>query len=531
MNPFSLMIALGLLTNGQSPALDPRPQRGGGRMDLQHPPCVPEETLRAVQRASAEAREKLGLNVDPNSRGAGPLLFPFYPIGGNHGNDIFHGGFVDLDPTANIQTYGCLPFTYDGHAGIDTPLRSFGEQIAGVPVFAVLDSICTFSQDGWPDMNTGGGFQGNIIGLAPIGESREIWYYHLKNGSVAVSVGQFVKAGTQIGMVASSGNSYGPHLHFEVRDQPGDVVYEPFAGPCRAGPSGFANQPPLITNCFFDDFAFTHIDLTTVQPLPYAQPREGQIGLDDPYIRFWVKGHNLPVNATWRVRFYRPDNSVSSDTGWFFFNTEVWRDYNFPWEYEVPMTLDVTGTWHVRVDFSDVQMIYAPLEVKTTRTPNYNRPPQPITVAFDPPAPTENDAVIARVGTSVLIDDLDYDMVRYHYVWTVDGSTIRDVTTAGQADAIPHHIACPGSTIQCTVTPNDGVANGTPAIATYTLPGTLLPDLNCDCLLTLTDVAPFVAALLQIGGPAACVPARADANHDSVINARDIAIFVDKLIP
>ncbi len=43
------------------------------------------------------------------------------------------------------------------------------------------------------------------------------FYAHLQEDSIAVSVGQQVSPITQIGRVGSTGNSTGPHLHYEQR--------------------------------------------------------------------------------------------------------------------------------------------------------------------------------------------------------------------------------------------------------------------------------------------------------------------------
>lgn len=43
-------------------------------------------------------------------------------------------------------------------------------------------------------------------------------FVHLQTGSIKVKVGQFVKKSDVIGRVGHSGNSFGPHLHFQLMD-------------------------------------------------------------------------------------------------------------------------------------------------------------------------------------------------------------------------------------------------------------------------------------------------------------------------
>lgn len=76
----------------------------------------------------------------------------------------------------------------------------------GTPVVAVRSGKIVVS-------NGGGGAYGNWIQLLA-DNGRVYMYAHLSSRSV--SPGQSVKAGQQLGRVGTTGNSTGPHLHFEM---------------------------------------------------------------------------------------------------------------------------------------------------------------------------------------------------------------------------------------------------------------------------------------------------------------------------
>jgi len=114
------------------------------------------------------------------TQGFGPTSAPFEPPG--FGYPHFHTG-VDLA------------------APIGTPVRAANDgfvEAAGTQVDALGIPV---------------GF-GNYIKVA-VGGSEEEIYGHLS--AVLVEPNQVVKAGEVIGAVGSTGNSTGPHLHFEVR--------------------------------------------------------------------------------------------------------------------------------------------------------------------------------------------------------------------------------------------------------------------------------------------------------------------------
>ena len=83
----------------------------------------------------------------------------------------------------------------------------------GTPVYAATNGVVV--EAGWA-----GAYGQNIV--IQHDDGTQTAYAHLS--SIGVSVGQSVSAGQQIGAVGSTGNSSGPHLHFEVRTSGGGFM-------------------------------------------------------------------------------------------------------------------------------------------------------------------------------------------------------------------------------------------------------------------------------------------------------------------
>ncbi|MBU0553560.1 M23 family metallopeptidase [Myxococcota bacterium] len=139
----------------------------------------------------------------------------------------------------------CGDNTYAGHRGTDFGIIGrFDAMDEGRDVVASAPGEVIAAHDGEFDRCTtgscaGGGGYGNYVAIDH-GDGVVTYSAHLREGSVSVSVGQRVACGQRIGQVGSSGNSTGPHLHFEVRQ--GVDRVDPFSGPCNGGPSYWVDQ-------------------------------------------------------------------------------------------------------------------------------------------------------------------------------------------------------------------------------------------------------------------------------------------------
>ena len=137
------------------------------------------------------------------------------------GGPVSSSGFIYPVPSAYSRITTQLYYSSGQyHGAVD-----FGSAgINGQPVYAVADGIVYTAKA----LTTS---YGNYV-IIMHDNGLFTLYAHGQAGSIRVSEGQRVKQGQQIMNVGSTGNSTGPHLHFEVRLSPG--TYD-----CRTNPMNY----------------------------------------------------------------------------------------------------------------------------------------------------------------------------------------------------------------------------------------------------------------------------------------------------
>ena len=126
------------------------------------------------------------------------------------GGSVSSSGFIYPVPSGYTRiTTGINYSSGQYHGAVD-----FGSAgINGQPVYAVADGIVVTAENLTSSYGT-------YVIIAHYNGLYTL-YAHGQRGSLRVSEGQKVSQGQQIMNVGSTGNSTGPHLHFEVRTSPG----------------------------------------------------------------------------------------------------------------------------------------------------------------------------------------------------------------------------------------------------------------------------------------------------------------------
>lgn len=149
----------------------------------------------------------------------------WWPIGSESVEEINGKTFAKGDPTSITITSSFASdeeFRSSPHKGLDIASSKgtvgYDNVIAansGVVVYPVKKEQTMFQDNGYLGNTDGGGF-GNYV-VIQHSDGNYTYYGHLAYDSITVTAGDTVERGQVIAKLGHSGNSTGPHLHFEMR--------------------------------------------------------------------------------------------------------------------------------------------------------------------------------------------------------------------------------------------------------------------------------------------------------------------------
>jgi murein DD-endopeptidase MepM/ murein hydrolase activator NlpD len=285
-------------------------------------PAQEQAMWNEIRRNVAMLREQ-GLLATADVTSAAQAVTYTFPLRTAPGLPDYAGfrvsAFVDHNAAAvQVLDYNGGSRTYDGHHGTDYALWPFSwNKVNAGEVQAVAAAAGTIAYRANVDPTDHNPCDGgsnndawNYVALVHA-DGRLTIYGHMRYNSLTTkSIGKTVAQGEYLGTAASSGNSSGPHLHFEMRygSFSNAEWIDPYAGPNSQSLSLWANQRPYI------DSAINKISTHSAQPIDTpCQP--STTNLQDSFstpsrIRFYIHYRDYQGALSTEGRIYRPDGTV-----------------------------------------------------------------------------------------------------------------------------------------------------------------------------------------------------------------------------
>lgn len=247
------------------------------------------------------------------------------PIDCALGQTCYIEDYVDLAPGPDEHDFMCSLKTRDGHRGTDIHVLSFDAMDKGVNVLASAPGRVAALRDGMEDTpfspetrdQIAGRECGNAVRIDH-GDGWQTLYCHMKKGSITVTQGQQVDAGTALGQVGLSGMTNAPHIHLTVLKD--GAVVDPFLPDAKDGTCGTATDAGLWETALPYDRAglFTAGFSTAVPDFEDVQSgdaRVRQTASDTPLVLY---GHVFYAQPGDTMRF-----TASGPEGEVFYHTET----------------------------------------------------------------------------------------------------------------------------------------------------------------------------------------------------------------
>jgi len=280
----------------------------------------------------------------------------------------FVSAYVDHDVNSGSAIdFACSNLTYDAgsynHQGTDYAAYPFGWHAMDeerIEVIAAEGGVIVHKDDGYFDENcANNNLDANIV-ILEHSNGTQTWYAHLKDGSVtSKAIGETVATGELLGIVGSSGNSSGPHLHFEVRNAAGDYI-DPYYND-----SGMSCNTTTTTTWWADQHdhhdpainaIYIHSSPPTYGPCnDRAMINEIEVAEVCNPIYLGVFIRHQTYNEDYSIKLYRPNGSLfytydltgvvpfQSNAYWYFTINMSCTAPTGTWTYEVTSSLEPTA--------------------------------------------------------------------------------------------------------------------------------------------------------------------------------------------
>ncbi|MDX1939701.1 MAG: peptidoglycan DD-metalloendopeptidase family protein [Saprospiraceae bacterium] len=317
---------------------------------------------------------------------AQPLLQ--WPLDRNLYQGLFFMMHYDNNKSAGtMQDYRCNDqYVYDGHTGTDITAYNFRLMDEGIAILAAGDGVVGWEQHDQFDRNYWPPYQGEANGLNILHSGGLLTeYWHLRTNSVAVKIGEQVKAGQFLAMVGSSGATPIPHLHFEIKDRVGNtsnfVSRDPFHGVCGSPSGAWANSYHypgdtalrILDADIFNNFSIVGNEAnnffgeTALKDRP-IRPRI--YGANESKLGFWVAFQGSP-NERYLVQVYRPDGSLFIQQNKIITTKRGIQWHVFTWNWNI--NNNDFGKWAARILYKDQEVLHTDFEVgpQTLYTPRF----------------------------------------------------------------------------------------------------------------------------------------------------------------
>ena len=288
--------------------------------DAEHP-CITKEQYKNIEKELA-ASIKL-LTIKNNSKAAEMATTFSWPLtmanGLNDCSYYYISAYVDHDTASpGYKDWNCGTVTYDGHRGTDicsSPYPFYKMDNNQLEVIAAAPGTIVNKVDGNFDKNCAiNNLTANYI-IIEHSDGSVALYWHMKMNSLTSKVvGQTVVAGEYLGVVGSSGDASGPHLHFEVwSGTTANTLTDPYAGTCNTLNANtlWASQKP------YSEPAIVKQQVNTIAPVFPACPATETPNEDSCFsggaaAKFYIFIRNETSGLTANMRILNPNGTTYS---------------------------------------------------------------------------------------------------------------------------------------------------------------------------------------------------------------------------